>query len=87
MRIQYAKPALLFLKKCDQKTAARILKKISINVALDDPLTRAKPLSGTLTGKYRYRIGEYRVVFMIGENGAITVLTVLVIGHRKDVYL
>ena len=42
----------------------------------------AKPLSGTLAGRYRLRTGDYRVqFFVVGE-----VVTVEKIGHRDGFY-
>lgn len=42
-----------------------------------------KPLVGLLTGNFRIRTGDYRIVFRVsGEN-----VIVWKIGNRKDVYL
>ncbi len=84
--IQYADVALGQLKKLDVVIAKRIVKKITVNASQDDPLSRAKALRGTLSGKYRYRIGDYRAIFIIDESGVITLLTILNIKHRRDVY-
>lgn len=43
----------------------------------------AKPLVGDLTGNFRIRTGDYRIVFRISGNKVI----VWKIGDRKDVYL
>ena len=43
-----------------------------------------KALKGDLAGYYRYRIGDYRVVYSI-EDQVIQVF-VVVIAHRSDVY-
>lgn len=40
------------------------------------------PLSGSLRGYWKLRVGDYRVVFKVGE-GEVWILAVL---HRKDVY-
>ena len=45
-------------------------------------LSGAKPMTGEFVGSYRLRTGDYRVVFRV--RGAQ--LTVIRIGHRKDVY-
>lgn len=49
-----------------------------------DPLTFAKPLTGDMSGFWRFRIGEYRVITII-DQGKMVILA-LEIGHRKDVY-
>ena len=43
-----------------------------------------KRLSGLLRGRFRYRIGDWRVVYRVDENSAKVI--VLVIAHRSDVY-
>lgn len=43
-----------------------------------------RPLKGRLSGCYRYRVGDYRVVYRIGDEERR--VTVLVIAHRSDVY-
>ena len=40
------------------------------------------PLRGSLRGYWKLRVGDYRVVFKVGE-GEVWILAVL---HRKDVY-
>jgi mRNA interferase RelE/StbE len=80
------KHALDDLVKLEKKEAVRIASKIKQNSELANPLLRAKALSGVLAGIYRYRIGDYRALFEIDARGKITILTVLRIKHRKEVY-
>ncbi len=47
-----------------------------------DPLQHAEPLKQSELGSYRFRIGDYCVVFDI-EGDEIVVLR---IGHRRDIY-
>ncbi len=47
-----------------------------------DPLQHAEPLKRSELGSYRFRIGDYRVVFDI-EGSEIVILRV---GHRRDIY-
>ena len=47
-----------------------------------DPLQHAESLKQSELGSYRFRIGDYRVVFDI-EGDEIVVLRV---GHRRDIY-
>lgn len=86
LTILYAEPALKFLQRVDKSQAARLIIKIEENANQDDPLSRAKALTEALSGKNRYRIGDYRAIFIYDESGKIILLTILVIGHRKDVY-
>lgn len=82
----YSRDALLQLKKLSPTTAKRIVLKIADNASQADPLLRAKPLQGRLSGKYRYRIGDYRAIFKVDDAGNLSVLMILAIMHRKDVY-
>jgi mRNA interferase RelE/StbE len=74
------------LLKIDAVHVRAIVHKIEENTALEDPLSRAKLLSGALAGLYRYRVGEYRVIFETNDQGTVYVLTILRVKHRKDVY-
>ncbi len=42
----------------------------------------AKPLRGVMSGSYRIRTGDYRVIFRVHAD----VITVMRIGIRRDVY-
>jgi len=66
--------------------ARKIILKVRENADMDNPLVRAKTLEGAFAGLYRYRVQDYRVIFEIDVAGNISLLTVLAIGHRKDVY-
>jgi len=48
----------------------------------EDPLKYAEKLIDPRLGTYRFRIGDYRVVFDLKGNEII----VLRVGHRKDIY-
>ncbi len=82
----YSDDALRQLKKLNSALAKRIILKIADNAAQTDPLSRAKALQGRLSGKYRYRIGDYRAIFIFDAHGNLRVLTVLIIKHRKEIY-
>lgn len=48
----------------------------------DNPLQYAEPLTEPELGGYRFRIGDYRVIFdMEGDD-----IVVLRVGHRKEIY-
>ncbi len=50
----------------------------------EDPRQRGKALTANLSGLWRYRVGDYRVICQIKADH----LVVLVVGlsHRSDVY-
>ena len=43
-----------------------------------------KPLKGSYSGYYRYRVGDYRVVYSIEDD--LVVVNVIIIAHRSKVY-
>ncbi len=86
IKIVYSRVAEKEINKLPKNIARRILNKVLDNSQQQDVLYRAKALQGRLSGKYRYRVGDYRVVFVLDEYGNIVVLTVLTVTHRKDVY-
>jgi mRNA interferase RelE/StbE len=83
---QYTAKARKDLLRCDKLIAQRIVKKVMEYSKMQDPLERAKPLTGNLSGAYRYRVGDYRVLFDVVDGKEIHILMVIRIKHRKDVY-
>jgi mRNA interferase RelE/StbE len=86
IKIEYSHVAEKEIAKLPKQIARRILSKVLNNASQHDVLARAKSLTGRFAGAYRYRIGDYRVVFVLDDKGNIIVLTVLSIKHRKDIY-
>ena len=43
-----------------------------------------KPLKGELSGYYRYRVGDYRVIYEIDDG--LGQVTIILIEHRSRVY-
>ena len=73
------------LKKLDKHTAALILGWIRKNLEnCENPRLYGKRLTANLSGQWRYRIGDYRLLAQI-EDEIITIL-ILNVGHRRDIY-
>lgn len=68
------------LKKIDQKSVERILREIR-NVLGNNPRS-GEALHGEFAGLYKLRIGDYRVIYALLEQGVL----VLRIGHRSKAY-
>jgi mRNA interferase RelE/StbE len=51
---------------------------------LDDPRSRGKGLTEDLAGYWRYRIGDYRVLFEVRDDGLVIIAITL--GHRSGIY-
>lgn len=84
--VRYVVLAQKDLRSLDKKIAQRIVLKVQSYTNATDPLVEAKRLSGALNGLFRYRVGDYRVIFELDVTGVLTILTILRIKHRKDVY-
>ncbi len=78
-----AKKDLMILNKL---LAKRILDKLDFFINTGRPLSFAKRLKNPSLGNYRFRIGDYRIIFDIDTKGNISVLLILKIGHRRDIY-
>ncbi len=83
----YALGAQKDLESIDKKLARKILDKIDFFVATGTPLKFAKKLTNYGGGTYRFRIGDYRAIFDIDSKGQVSMLLILKIGHRKEIYM
>lgn len=63
----------------------RILKKLEYFKNLENPLFLAKKLEG-MNELYRFRVGDYRIIVKLKGKNIITILLILKIAHRKEVY-
>ena len=83
--VEYTKTAVKQLKKMDKKIASFILTYIEAKlVNCENPRIVGKPLLGGLSDKWRYRVGEYRILAKIDDHKVI--ITVVEIGHRSEIY-
>ncbi len=73
------------LKRLDKQVQQNIRNYLRNKIATDlDPYRFGTPLRKNLSGLWKYRVGDYRVICDI-QDQEITVL-VLRVGHRKKVY-
>ena len=72
--------AIKDLKNLNETTQKQIKEKLKVYSS--NPYQYAKKLTDPIIGEYRFRIGDYRVIFDISGNNII----VLRIGHRKNIY-
>ena len=70
------------LSHADQK---RILEFLEYRVFKhEDPKKLAKSLSGNLSGYWRFRVGDYRIIADIQEDTCIIIA--IDVGHRREIY-
>ena len=71
------------LKKLGKSVSRKILDRVEIYLARD-PKELGKPLKGDFLGYWRYRWGDYRVIYKVADEEILII--VLRIGHRREVY-
>lgn len=71
-------------RKLDGKTQRVIKAKLQELQALQDPGVLAKPLMHDLKGRWRLRVGSYRVIFSLEKQRLV--ILVVDIGRRDSIY-
>ncbi len=76
----YTQRAVKDIQKLDAQTKTRLGK--TLLRFKEMPLDHAERLTDPAIGTYRFRIGDYRVIFDIeGSN-----IVILRVGHRREIY-
>lgn len=76
----YTHRAFRDIRKLDQSARNRIGK--ALLRYQEDPLRYADRIIDKKLGSYRFRVGDYRVIFdLIGDD-----IIILRVGHRRDIY-
>ena len=70
------------IEKLDKTVKKQLYKKFVYFSKLDDIKVVAKKLHNSDVGKYRLRVGNFRIVFDLDKH----TLIILRVQHRKDVY-
>lgn len=84
-KIEFARSAAKELKALDHNAQRDIRNYLRNRVATDeDPRRFGDPLRKDLTGLWKYRVGNYRIICEIQDN--VLVVLVVRIGHRRRVY-
>lgn len=73
------------LNKIDRDIQRRIMRYLRERIATGkDPRRFGAPLRRELSGLWKYRLGDYRIICRIEDKRVV--VYVIRIGHRKDVY-
>ena len=83
-RVNYAEGIENDLSKLQGPLKKKIIEKIE-NYLAHDPQGLGKPLVGIFKGFWRYRFGDYRIIYRIAPKEILIV--VFRIGHRSHIYL
>lgn len=85
MEIQYEKSAIKYLKSLQKPQRNLILdaiEKLTRKPAVGD----IKKMSGYKDGRYRLRVGKYRIIYKYLSDSEIEILYIMNIGSRGDIY-
>ena len=82
MDIFYSEKAVKDLEQCSKDVQQRIADKMRYYAQQEDPMKFAKRLTNVAEGEFRFRIGDYRIIFDVSLN-TIFVLRIL---HRSKAY-
>ena len=83
--LRFSKRADKQLSKLDHRQSKIIVAWLLKNInGCDDPRAHGRALTADHKGKWRYRIGNYRVLAEIKDE--VLLVLALQVGHRKDVY-
>ena len=82
MEVIFTERALRDWRGLDRATREQLRKKLYFYAKQNDLLVFAEKLRDSSLGEYRFRIGDYRVVFDRSDDA----IFVLRVGHRKDIY-
>jgi len=82
MKIRFAKAAFRQLSRLERHIQKRITEKLDYYCSQDEPLNFAERLTDHRFGEWRFRIGEYRVLFDVEADEIV----VLAVGHRREIY-
>ena len=82
MELFFTKSAFRQFQKLPKSVQRRIDEKLRFYLLQKNPLEFAEPLKDLNFGGWRFRMGDYRIIFDVGKDKII----VLKVGRRKDVY-
>ena len=84
MEYFFKESAVRSLKKLPKPVQKRIFDKLNFYIIKNNLLQFASPLKDKMLGDFRFRVGDYRIIFDLDlKHNKIIVLAV---GHRKDIY-
>ena len=79
-QLLYSNLAFEDIKKLDSVAKKKIKKKIELFAV--NPLFYSKRLFNSSIGNFRWRVGNYRIVFDLDKDKII----ILRVGHRREIY-
>ena len=81
-RYEFTPKSVKQFRKLDKQTQFKVIEKLDYFCSTSHPLDYAEPISDKDLGSYRFRIGNFRVVFDIKDD----LITIQKVGDRKNIY-
>ena len=77
-----------YFKRMPKNIVLKVMEELEEVAMLDDPLSHrnVKKLAGTQQVWYRLRVGQYRAIFQLREDGEAEIVYVDYVGPRGDAY-
>ena len=82
MKLYFTDRAKRDWQKLDREVREQLRSKLSFYSRHKNLLQFARKLKNSLQGEYRFRVGDYRLIFDCAGDA----IYILRIGHRKDIY-
>ena len=82
MEIIFSERARKDWSRLERSVQNQLRKKFEFYLQSGQPLKCAEKLKDSSLGEYRFRIGDYRIVFDLEGN----TIFVLRVGHRREIY-
>lgn len=84
MKLAYTDSAMNTFLSLDKTIQKRVKKYMDEVQKLENPRARGHALTGQLSGLWRYRVGDWRVICQIKDTELI--ILVVELGHRRSIY-
>ena len=81
-KLLYKKSAVKDIQSLSSQIRGRLEKKLTFFIDQENPLDFAEPLTKPADAQYRYRVGDYRILFDLEEQNIV----ILRVQHRREVY-
>ncbi len=82
-KLDFSDEGEISLASLDRKIGQRVLNKLKWLVQNIEAITPL-PLEGNLSGLYKLRVGDWRVMYEVNHNDRV--ITVHKVGHRREIY-
>lgn len=80
-QLAFTEEAAERIRKLDKAVRGRVQKALD---RLCEHPDLGKPLTGMLSGRWSYRVGDYRILYKIHRQELV--ILILTVGHRRHIY-